>query len=137
MPAYINTGLNVVGVEDVAKGHILALERGRIGERYILGGRNLTLRDILDILEHITGIPAPRLRIPIWLALGAAYANEFISGRMMKRCPRIPVAGVKAASRFRYFDCSKADSELGFPKTAPEEALKKAVRWFEQNGYVR
>ncbi|MBI4187137.1 MAG: NAD-dependent epimerase/dehydratase family protein [Chloroflexi bacterium] len=137
MPAYVNTGLNVVDVEDVARGHILALERGRIGERYILGNRNLTLKEILAILEKITGIKASRLRIPVWLALGAAYADEFISGRVMRRVPRVPVAGVKAARSFRYFDCSKAVRELGFVQTPVEEAFDRAVRWFQQNGYVR
>jgi dihydroflavonol-4-reductase len=136
MPAYVNTGLNVVDVEDVAKGHILALERGRVGERYILGNRNLTFREILGILERITDIKAPRLRIPIWLALGAAYLNEFISGKVLRKHPRIPVGGVKAARKFRYFDCSKAVRELGLPQTPVEEALEKAVRWFRQNGYT-
>jgi dihydroflavonol-4-reductase len=137
MPAYVYTGLNVVDVEDVAKGHILALERGRIGERYILGNRNFTFREILGILERITGIKAPRLRIPIWLALGAAYADEFVSGRILGRHPHISISAVKAARRFRYFDCSKAIRELGFSQTVAEESFEKAVRWFRQNGYVR
>lgn len=136
MPAYVNTGLNVVDVEDVAKGHILALERGRVGERYILGNKNLTFKEILAILEQITRIKAPRLRIPIWLALGAAHIDEFVSGKLVKRYPRVPVAGVKAARKFRYFDCSKAVRELGLPQTPVEEALEKAVRWFRQNGYT-
>lgn len=136
MPAYVNTGLNVVSVEDVAKGHILALEKGRIGERYILGNRNLTLKEILGILERSSGIRAPRLRIPLWLALAAAYTDEFVSGRILGKCPRIPVTGVKAARQFRHFDCSKAIRELGLPQTPVEEAFEKAVRWFTQNGYV-
>lgn len=136
MPAYVDTGLNVVDVEDVAKGHVLALEKGRIGDRYILGNRNITFREILEILEQMTGIRAPRLKIPIWLALGAAYVDEFMTGTILRKHPRIPVAGVKAARRFRYFDCSKAIVELGFPQTAIEEALEKAVRWFRQNGYA-
>jgi dihydroflavonol-4-reductase len=137
MPACVNTGLNMVDVEDVAKGHILALERGRIGERYILGNRNLTFREILDILERITSIKAPRLGIPIWLALGAAYADEFLSGKILGRHPRIPVSAVKTAGKFRHFDCSKAVRELGFPQTPVEASLAKAVSWFWQNGYVR
>jgi dihydroflavonol-4-reductase len=136
MPAYVDTGLNVVDVEDVAKGHVLALEKGRIGDRYILGNRNITFREILEILEQMTGIRAPRLKIPIWLALGVAYVDEFVTGTILRKRPRIPVAGVKAARRFRYFDCSKAIVELGFPQTAIEEALEKAVRWFRQNGYA-
>jgi dihydroflavonol-4-reductase len=137
MPACVTTGLNVVDVEDVAKGHILALERGRIGERYILGNRNLTFREILDILEQITGIPASRLNIPIWLALGTAYIDEFVSGKILRRHPRIPVAAVKAAGKFRHFDCAKAIRELGLPQTPVEESFVKAVRWFQQNGYVK
>ena len=127
----------MVNVEDVAKGHILALERGRIGERYILGNKNLTFKEILSILEQLTGIKAPRFRVPIWLALGAAYADEFVSGKILGRHPHIPISAVKAARKFRHFDCSKAVVELGFPQTAIEEALEKAVRWFRQNGYVR
>jgi len=136
LPAYVDTGLNIVDVEDVAKGHILALEKGRIGERYILGNKNLTFREILGILGQLTGIKVPQLKIPIWLALGAAYADGFIWGSILRRCPRIPLEGVKASRKFRYFDCSKAVQELGFSQTPAEESLEKAVRWFRENGYV-
>ena len=136
LPAYINTGLNLVDVEDVAKGHILALEKGRLGERYILGSRNLTFREILGLLERVAGIKAPRFRMPIWLALGAAYIDAFVSGGILRRHPGIPVVGVKAARYFRHFDCSKAIRELGIPQTPVEESLEKAVRWFRENGYV-
>ncbi len=136
MPAYVNTGLNVADVGDVVKGHILALEKGRIGERYILGNRNLTFRDLLGILETITGVRAPKVRIPIWGALGAAYADEFTCGKILKRPPRIPIAAVKTARKFRHFDCSKAIRQLGLPQTPIEESLRKAVLWFRQNGYV-
>jgi len=137
MPAYVNTGLNVVDVEDVAKGHILALEKGRIGERYILGNRNMTLRDILGVLQEITGIKAPNVRIPVWMALGAAYVDESVRGRILKRPPRIPISAVKTARNFRHFDCSKAIQQLGLPQTPIEEALGRAVSWFRQHGYVR
>jgi dihydroflavonol-4-reductase len=136
LPAYVNTGLNVVDVEDVAKGHVLALEKGCAGERYILGNKNLTFREILDTLARMSGMKTPQLRLPIWVALGAACVDEFISVSILKRCPRIPMAGVKTARKFRYFDCSKAIEELGLPQTPIEEALEKAVRWFRQNGYV-
>lgn len=136
MPAYVNTGFNVVDVEDVAKGHILALEKGRIGERYILGNKNLTLKEILIILEGISSIKAPRFRIPIWFALCVAYIDEFISGNVLRRRPKVPLAGVKTSRKFRYFDCSKAIQELGLPQTPVEEALGKAVKWFRQNGYI-
>lgn len=137
MPAYVDTGLNLVDVEDVAKGHILALEKGRPGERYILGNRNLTLKEVMGILEQATGISAPRLRMPLWVALGAAYCDEFLSGRVLKKPPRIPVAAVKTARKYRHFDCTKAVKELGLPQTPVEEAVEKAVRWFRQNGYCR
>lgn len=136
MPAYVNTGLNLVDVEDVAVGHVLALEKGRPGERYILGNRNLTLKEILQALSRVTGRPAPRLRLPLWVALGAAYASEFAAQRLTGGPPRIPVTGVKVARHFRYFDCSKAVRELGMPQTPIEEALEKAVRWFREHGYA-
>ncbi len=136
MPAYVNTGLNLVGVGDVAAGHRLALEKGRIGERYILGNRNLTLKQILETLGRITGLPAPRVRIPLWVARVAAEADEFIARKVTGRPPRIPVAAVKTARSYRHFDCSKAVRELGLPQTPVEEALENAVRWFRANGYA-
>ncbi len=137
MPAYVNTGLNLVDVEDVAMGHVLALQRGQPGERYILGNRNLTLKEILRALSRVTGRPAPRVRLPIWVALWAAYASEFAARRITGGPPRIPVTGVKVARHFRFFDCSKAVRELGMPQTPIEEALEKAVRWFQEHGYAR
>jgi len=135
MSACVNTGLNIVDVEDVVKGHILAMEKGHIGERYVLGNQNLNLREIFRILEQLTGIKAPRFNIPHWSALTAAYVDEFVNGRMLKRQPRIPVAAVKASRKVRYFDCSKAVRELGLAQTSVEEAFEKAIRWFIQNGY--
>jgi dihydroflavonol-4-reductase len=136
MPAYVNTGLNVVDVQDVAKGHVLAFDKGRIGERYILGNRNLTLRDILGVLETITGLRAPNVRIPIWLALGAAYVDETVRGKMLSSPPRIPISAVRTARKFRHLDVSKAIQELGLPQTPIEESLTKAVQWFREHGYV-
>lgn len=137
MFACVNTGLNMIDVEDVARGHILALEKGRIGERYLLGNKNLTLREIMLILEKITGIKAPRLNIPIWFALGAGYADEFVEGKLLGRYPRIPVSAVKASRKIRHFDCSKAIGELGLPQTPIEISFGKAVDWFRNNGYVK
>ncbi len=137
MPACVNTALNVVDVRDVARGHILALQKGRNGARYILGNRNLTLREIMGILEQITGIPAPRFNIPLWLAFGAACVDELISGRIRRKQPRIPIAAVRTAHHRRHFDCSRAINELGLPQSPVEEAFARAVRWFQQNGYVR
>jgi len=136
MPAYVDTGLNLVAVEDVAAGHLLAGERGRIGERYILGARNMTLKEILDALAVITGRPAPRVRLPHAIALAAGYADEFFA-RISGREPQIPVEGVKM-SRHRMFVASdKAEKELGYQPSAVETALTTAVRWYEEHGYVR
>jgi len=135
MPAYVDTGLNVVAVEDVAAGHLLAASRGRIGERYILGGRNMTLKQILDALSAITGRPAPRVRLPHAVALAAGYADEFFS-RLVGREPQIPVEGVKM-SRHRMFVASdKAERELGYRAGSVELALERAVRWYEAYSYV-
>ena len=136
MPAYVDTGLNVVAVEDVAAGHLLAAENGRIGERYILGACNMTLKEILDALAKITGRPAPRVKMPHAVALAAGYADQWFS-RLTGREPQIPVEGVKM-SRHRMFVASdKAVRELGYKPTSVEAALERAVRWYEENGYVR
>lgn len=137
MPAYVDTGLNLVDVADVARGHVLAMERGRVGERYLLGNRNVAFRDVLGMLAELTRLKAPTLKVPLWLALGAAYVDERALAPMLGRPPRIPVAGVKAAQKPRHFDCSKAVGELGLPQTPIEVALEKAVRWFKRNGYAR
>lgn len=135
MPAYVDTGLNLAPVEDVAAGHLLAAERGRIGERYILGGRNMTLKDILDVLSAITGRPAPRVKLPHAVALAAGYADQWIS-RITRREPQIPVEGVKM-SRHRMFVASdKAETELGYRPGSVEAALERAVRWYEASEYV-
>ncbi len=136
MPAYVDTGLNLVDVEDVAEGHVLALEKGRPGERYILGNRNMTLHDILSILAEITGQRAPGLRLPLWLALGLAYMDEAGSRWITRRPPRVPIAGVQAAHKFRYMDCTKAITELGLPQHPIEAALAKEVSWFRLHGYA-
>lgn len=135
MPAYVDTGLNVVAVEDVATGHLLAAEKGRIGERYILGCRNMTLREILEALGPIAGRRAPRVRLPHALALAAGYADEWFS-RLTGREPQIPVEGVKM-SRHRMFVASdKAERELGYRPGSIEGGLERAVRWYEERGYV-
>jgi dihydroflavonol-4-reductase len=136
MFACVNTGLNVIDVNDLAKGHILALEKGKTGERYILGNRNLTLREIYTILEKITGIKAARMNIPIRVALAAGYVDEFFEGKLFGQCPRIPVSAVRASMHFRHFDCSKAVRELGLPQTPVETSFTGAVKWFIENGYV-
>lgn len=137
MPAYLNTGLNIIDVEDVAMGHLLAFEKGRIGQRYILGNKNLTLKQIIDMVCDISNIKSPELCIPFWLAMACGGIDEFVSGRILKRHPKIPLAAVKTARKFRYFDCSKAVSELGLPQSPIEVAFEKSVAWFRENGYVK
>ncbi len=136
MPAYVDTGLNLVAVEDVAAGHLLAAERGRVGERYLLGARNMTLKQILEALAVITGRPAPRVRLPHAVALAAGYADEWFS-RLIGRDPSIPVEGVKM-SRHRMFVASgKAERELGYAPGPVEDALARAVSWYQEHGYTR
>ncbi len=137
MPAYLDTGLNIVDVEDVAEGHLLAAEKGRVGERYILGHENLTLKEMLDTLADLTGLPAPRLRLPYYPVLGLSYvyaaAYRFLPGRQ----PQMTPATVRLARKRMFFDSSKAVRELGLRQTPAREALGKAVAWFREHGYVR
>jgi dihydroflavonol-4-reductase len=135
MPGYVETGLNFVGVEECAAGHLLAAEKGEVGERYLLGGENLTLKQLLDTLSRITGLPAPRLKIPHGLALGVAYANTVFS-RLLGREPGIPIEGVQIARHMMFVDCSRAQRELGFKAGPVSAALERAVRWYEANDYV-
>ena len=135
MPGYVKTGLNFVGVEECAAGHLLIAEKGKVGERYLLGGENLTLKQMLDTLAKITGLRAPILKIPHGLALGVAYANTALS-RLVGREPGIPVEGVKIARHMMFVDCARAKRELGFQAAPVAAALERAVRWYEANGYI-
>jgi dihydroflavonol-4-reductase len=136
MPAYVETGLNLVDVRDVGEGHALAAEKGRIGQKYILGNRNMTLKEIFDALSRLTGIPSPRIRLPHWIPLAAAAVDTGAS-RLMGREPRVPLEGVRMSRHRMFFDAGKAVAELGLPQTPVEEALARAVAWFRENGYVR
>jgi dihydroflavonol-4-reductase len=136
MPAYLDTGLNFVDVEDVAEGHWLAALKGRVGQRYILGNRNMSLREFLEALAKVSGRRAPRVRLPYLPVLGAAYVDEAVSRWVTKRAPRIPVMGVKMSHHYMYFDPSKAVRELGLPQRPVEDAIKRAVIWFMEMGYV-
>jgi len=135
MPAFVDTGLNLVAVEDVAEGHLLAAEHGRPGERYLLGGQNMTLEEILAELARITGRRAPRMRIPHAVALAAAYMDTAAS-RILGREPHIPIEGVKIARHRMFVNTEKAGKELGFRPGSVPDALERAVRWYEANGYV-
>jgi dihydroflavonol-4-reductase len=131
IPAYVDTGMNVVDVDDVAEGELLAFERGQRGERYILGHGNRTMREFLAELAEVSQRKAPRLRIPHVLALGLAHADAFVTGRIRGRVPRIPLEGVRTAREIMFADCRRAVRELGLRQTPIREALAKAVHWFE------
>ena len=135
MPAYIETGLNLIDVDDVATGHLLAMQKGRQGERYILGCKNLMLREVFEILSSLTGMRVPRIKVPRVMILPLAYINHW-TANLTGQSPRIPLEGVKMAKYKMHYDCSKAIRELGIPQTAPEVALEKAVRWFRSHGYA-
>ena len=138
MPAYLDTGLNWVHVRDVCAGHILAAEKGGIGERYILGNAegNWTMKETFSVLEALSGVPAPKFRIPYFAAVAAARVNETVS-LFTGKPPRAPLAGVRMAKHKMFFNPAKAIRELGLPQTPPEQALADAAKWFRDNGYVK
>ena len=136
IPAYLNTGMNLVDVADVVDGHILALEKGQSGERYILGNQNVSLKGVFEILSNVTGLPAPKIRAPYWLVIGLGYADRFVEGTLLRREPAIPVEGVLASKIPAYVDCNKAVIQLGQPQRPIENALKQAVDWFFEHGYI-
>jgi dihydroflavonol-4-reductase len=135
IPGYVDTGLNLVDVRDVAQGHLLAAQKGKVGEKYILGNRNMSLEEIFTTLAEISGLPAPKLEIPHWLPMGVA-AVETTFCRLTGFEPRVPLESVKLSRHKMYFDGSKAVRELGMPQTPVEEALRRAVDWFRDNNYV-
>ncbi len=135
MPAYLDTGLNIIDVDECARGHLLAATRGEVGRKYILGGENLTLAHIFQLLAEITGRPAPKVRLPYLPILAAAWVNEALS-MVTGREPLIPLAGVRMAAKKMFFDSSRAERELGLETRPATEALRRAVDWFIRNGYV-
>jgi dihydroflavonol-4-reductase len=136
MFAYVETGMNLVDVKDVAVGHRLAAERGSTGEKYILGHANLTLKQIFDLLSQITGIPSPSRRVPHWVAEVYARLENAWTNNLLGREPAVPLEGVKLSRHKMWFDPSKAVRELGLPQTPIEEGLNRAVEWFREHGYV-
>jgi dihydroflavonol-4-reductase len=135
MPAMVETGLNFVDVRSVARGHIQAYEKGRSGERYILGGENLAMRELLAKLGALTGLAAPRLWIPYWIPLPIAWLDEGIGARLGRR-PSIPIDGVRMSRESMYYDASKARSQLGFAPGPLDDALTAAIDWYVTNGYA-
>jgi dihydroflavonol-4-reductase len=136
MLAYVDAGLNVVDVEDVATGHLLAAERGRVGEQYILGGENLTLKGVLDVLADVSGRPRVRLRIPHSVAMAWALLDVARSRVNPRRTPTATPEKVRLSRRYEFYDPGKAVRELGLPQTPAREALRKAVEWYRAHGYA-
>lgn len=135
-PAYVETGLNLVDARECARGHVMALEKGRPGERYILGGENLTLKQILDKLGKITGLPSPRVKLPYIFAFATGFVDEAVTGRMLHREPRATVDTVRMGKKKMFASSDKAERELGWKIVPVEDALRRAVEWFRGNGYA-
>jgi dihydroflavonol-4-reductase len=135
-PAYVDTGLNLVDVKECARGHIAALEKGRSGERYILGGENLTLKQILDKLAVITGLPSPKIRVPYVLALATGVVDEVVTGRIRGREPRATIDAVRMGRKKMFVSSAKAERELGWKRVPVDDALRRAAKWFRENGYA-
>jgi dihydroflavonol-4-reductase len=135
-PAYVDTGLNLVDVTQCALGHVAALEKGRSGERYILGGENLTLKQILNKLAAITGLPSPRLRVPYVVALATGVVDEMVTGRLLGREPRATIDAVRMGRKKMFVSCAKAERELGWKTVPVDDALRRAVEWFRANGHA-
>lgn len=136
MPGYFSTSLNVVDVDDVAAGHVLALEHGRQGRSYVLGGENRTFKEILESLAGETGLRAPRFRVPASMALGVAAMSELLEGRLARRPPSVPLEATRMATTQMVFSDDRARRELGYASRPAREALGRSARWFAENGYV-
>ena len=137
MPAYVDTGLTVVDVDDVAEGHILAMKKGKVGERYILGGENLSLKQVLDLLSEISDLPKIRMKIPRGIALAWAYMDTGLARINKNHIPSATPAAVRVSKIKEYFSSEKATRDLGYNYIPAREALKKAVDWYRNNGYVK
>lgn len=136
IPAYLDCKFNMVDVRDVANGHILAAQRGRPGERYILGNENLTLGNLLLLIEEITGLAMPKLRIPHWLALMVGVCSELAADYVTHKPPKAPLTGVRLAGRSMFFESDKAVHELGFKQSPLRQALADQIEWLVKEGYV-
>ena len=135
-PAYVETGLNLVDATECARGHVQALEKGRSGERYILGGENLTLKQILDSLAAITGLPSPTVKLPYIFALAAGVVDEMVTGRILGREPRATIDAVRMGRKMMFVSSAKAERELGWRMVPVDGSLRRSVDWFRANGYA-
>jgi len=134
-PAYVDTGLNLVDATECARGHVAAFEKGRSGERYILGGENLSLKQILDQLGKLTGLPSPTIKLPYFFALATGVVDELVTGRLLGREPRATIDAVRMGKKKMWVSSAKAERELGWKIIPVNEALGRAVQWFQANGY--
>jgi dihydroflavonol-4-reductase len=132
----VDTGLNVVDVAEVARGHIAAFEKGKRGERYILGGENLTLKEILDKLAAITGLPSPRVKLPYAVAMASGVVDTAVTGLLLRREPRVTVDAVRMGRKKMFVSSAKAERALGWKIVPVEDALRRAVEWFREHGYI-
>jgi dihydroflavonol-4-reductase len=135
-PAYVDTGLNLVDVAVVARGHVAAMEKGRRGERYILGGENLTLKQILDKLGAITGLPSPRVKLPYAVAFATGVVDEMFTGVLLKREPRVTIDAVRMGRKKMFVSSAKSERELDWKIVPVDDALRRAVEWFRAHGYA-
>ena len=135
-PAYVDTGLNLVDVKEVARGHLAAMEKGRSGERYILGGENLTLKQILDKLGQITGLPSPKVKLPYVFALATGIVDTAVTGLLLRREPRATIDAVRMGRKKMFVTSAKAERELGWKIVSVDTALRRAVDWFREHAYA-
>jgi len=135
LPGYIDGGINIIDVEDVARGHILAAKKGRVGERYLLGNKNITVHDYIKLIAEIAGVKPPSLKLSFKLALAVGHLFEF-GASITKKPPVVTVSEVRIAKMTEWYDCSKAVNELGLPQTSIDITIKKAINWFRENGYL-
>ena len=135
-PAYVDTGLNLVDATECARGHVQAIEKGRSGQRYILGGENLTLKQILDRLAAITGLPSPKVKLPYIFALATGVVDEMVTGRVLGKEPRATIDAVRMGRKKMFVSSGKAERELGWKTVPVEGALRRSVKWFRANGYA-
>ena len=136
MPGFVDTAMNVTHIDDLALGHLAALERGSRGRSYILGGENLSMRQILQIVADCAGLPGPRRQIPRGLALSAGVASDLIEGRLLRREPRVPLEAARMSATRMIFTDERARAELGYTSRPAREAIEESARWFAGHGYV-
>jgi len=136
MPGYIEGGTNIIDVEDVARGHILAAKKGRVGERYLFGNENLTVSDYFRLIADVAGVQAPRIKIPYQLAVALGYIFE-LGSFLTKKPPVVTASEVRIGKSQEWYDCSKAVKELGLPQTPIRQSIEKALNWFKENGYIK